>query len=233
MGGFVTKTLFIAGGVFLLFFLAACEDATVKTTVPFNGTRVENITTSACECSAGETCENGKCVCKGKTCQGRCIPVNACCTSAECGDGECVSGKCVSTICPLGEELYQGECICAQGMVRCKEQNKCIDQKSCCHSGQCDRTERCVPTVWKASVCVEAEGRKICRALADNNRTEQITTLDLRLKPIAWSNNGNITLTVNNSTFQLAKNQKRPFDSLTIYQEGIEVIGGFCKEDED
>lgn len=89
--------------------------------------------------------------------------------------------------------------------------------------------------MWRASVCTEVDGRKICRTVADNNRTEQIITktTQLSLKPVSWWNNGNITLTVNNNTFQLAENQTKTVDSLIIYQEGIEVIGGFCKEDED
>ena len=230
--GFVSGKWLVICIVFLLLFLAACEDATIKKTVPFNDTLSSDANVNSCECASGETCENGKCICAGKTCQGKCIPANACCTSAEC-DGKCINGKCISTICPLGEEFYDGECICSAGKFRCAEQGKCIDQKSCCHSGQCYRDFRCVPTVWKVSVCAKIDGRKICRTLSDNNRTEQIITETyFSLKPTAWWNNGNITLLVNNETFQLAQNQTRMFKSVEFHQEGIEIIGGSCKEED-
>lgn len=224
---------------FILFFITACANDAVRTT-PFNGTTQEqiaqNITLGCGQCAAGEVCKNDKCTCIGKTCEGKCLSANSCCTSAECGNGACVNNKCNSApICDLNEEFRAGECLCAAGHSRCQEQGKCIKIGSCCFSGNCARGDRCVPTVWRSSVCFEIGEKKTCRLMADNNRTELVTidAVDYRLKILDWSNNGNITLSAGNLTVQLAKNQSRPFAGHTIFQEGIDEIGGVCKEDED
>jgi|SRR3989344_2332436 len=222
-----------------LIFLTACADNAIRT-APFNGTTQENTTvnvTTGCEqCNTGETCKNNQCVCAGKTCEGVCIAANECCTSAECGSGTCVRHQCKAPItCAFNEEFREGECLCVSGYSRCQEQNKCIKVGACCHSGNCARGERCVPTIWRTSVCFQLQGKKTCRLLADNNRSELVTIndIDYRFNVLTWSNNGNITLAINNQTLQLANNQSIPFASNALLQEGINEIGGTCKEDED
>src|SRR3989344_6793986 len=222
---------------FILILITACADDAVRT-VPFNGTDAlqtsANVTLDCGTCASGETCRNNQCVCTGKTCEGKCLAANACCTSAECGSGACVGNKCVSKpTCAFNEEFSDGECICARGYSRCQDQGKCIKTDSCCFQGNCARGDRCVPTVWRSSVCFKIGDKKTCRLLADNNRTELVTVdnLDYRLKIVEWHSNGNITLVAGNATLQLAKNDSVPFANNFIFQEGIDEIGGFCKED--
>src|SRR3989338_1892567 len=208
--------------VILLLLLAACAEPAIRTT-PFNGTTQSDIPVTPLNAS-----ETRPASCTGKTCEGKCIAATACCTLAECGDGACVNNKCVpKPVCAFNEEFRAEECLCAEGYSRCKEQGKCIKTTSCCHTGNCNRGNRCTPTVWRASVCFQVAEKRICRLLADNNRTElvQINDADYRLGVLSWSNNGNITLLVNNQTFQLGENQSRPLAAEhTIFQEGVDEI---------
>ena len=225
--------------LFLIIILTACTQTFVQT-VPYNGTitTYHNTTLEGCtNCASGETCRNNSCVCTGKLCRGACIAASACCTSADCPEGTCINNQCTipTQRCAFNEKFQAGECTCAPGYSRCREQEKCIKQGDCCYSGNCPRGDRCASTVWKSSICFQIDSKRSCRLLADNNRTERVTidTLDVRMGILSWWNDGNITLSINNQTRELAKNQSQPFDQYSIYQEGIESIGGICKEDNE
>lgn len=237
------KYLFAA----LLIFLIACqpEVRTIKTSeyqAPVEGT-VQQETTDACAnltCTAGKTCQAGNCVCPSgkKACGDDCIAEASCCDDDDCESGTCEDGECVEAKeCGLNEESRKGKCACKKDMYLCKEQNKCLNSGDCCIHTDCDSFERCVPTNYRASFCIEIEEKKQCKIVSDLNRTQDFEVKDneFEVLPTDWWNDKTITFSVNNESIRLATNETKLIEetNATIFHEGMEIVGGYCKEDED
>ncbi len=191
-------------------------------------------------CTAGKVCRQGNCVCPSekKACENDCIPKADCCTGKDCASEICEDGKCLEPKeCRINEEFKSGECKCAKDKVYCKDQNKCIDSGDCCIHGNCDSFERCVPTNWITSFCIKIEDKKICKILSDLNRTESYEVKDneFEVKPTDWWQNESVTILVNNESMRLAMNETKRVEEVnaTLFHEGVQITGGFCKEDED
>jgi len=228
----------------LLLILLACEPAlqTIPTSEYQPAVEAQTTQTSdLCKnvnCTNGQTCQNGKCACPDdkKLCDNKCISKEKCCTDKDCETGLCLNSTCTTPKeCSLGEEFKNGECTCAKDRIYCPEQKKCINKDKCCTHAQCDSFERCVPTSLKASLCIIIEDKKVCRALADQDRTELFTVkeTEFKVKPTDWWNDNSITFTINNQSIRLKFNELTNFSNATIYQEGITISGGYCKEDEE
>jgi len=232
------KRLFIL----LLLILAACE--TAVQTVP-----TSNYTPSVFEeadkpvdpclnvhCTAGQHCLNGGCVCDtGKPCGDKCISAEACCTNDDCATQNCVNQTCApAKECSLGEELVDGDCACTEDRVYCKEQNKCIKKGDCCYFGNCPSFQRCQKTTYRASVCLELGGKKLCKAFGEARNSDyfEIGNFTANAKAISWPSDRALKMTINGQNYTLTANQTTPFGEGRIYQEGVEVLGGKCEPDE-
>ncbi len=225
----------------LLIFLIACTTTdtwTVPTAQKEAQQEVEQI--DACKevsCPTGQTCDNGQCVCTtGKLCDGECISNNACCTNSDCDEGICQENKCVIPgKCQINEEFADGECRCAPNTLYCAEQDRCIERGKCCVHTQCGRFERCVPTQYRTSLCVKIGEKKFCRIVSDIGREEEFTVLNqsFEAKPTNWFEDRSIELILNNQTVTIPENSTITFENSTLYHEGVQIVGGFCKEDED
>lgn len=225
----------------LLILLAACQPAldTVPTselpepkpeiTVPESADPCETIT-----CEENEICKGGKCECQGKQCDDKCIPNAECCTDEDC-EGLCENYKCVMPKCRVNEILENGECECAEGYVYCEPQEKCIKKNDCCYHTDCPRGDRCVDTVWRTRFCAESESKKTCRLLADNGMKEyiEIGNTALRISTNKWFTDGSVTFQINQENVTLPVNGTKIFENLKIYQEKEEILGGYCKEDDE
>ncbi len=241
MGG---RNLLIA----VLILLAACGPAinTIPTSeyVPPYEPPAESkpvISVDQCQdvtCPEGQTCREGECTCSSskKVCGEECIDKDECCTSEDCSSGYCKEGVCFAAEeCKYGEVLKSGECDCGPDMKLCPEQNKCIKREACCIHGQCSgaKYERCVPTGWTTRFCLETNEKEICRSLADNNREEYLSLEEsLRVKATDWWSDGSITFTINNESIRIDEGKTQKYNNITIFHEGIEATGGFCKEDD-
>lgn len=226
----------------LFLILASCEPAlqTIPTSEYQPAVDVTHQTTDLCsdvQCLEGQTCNQGKCECKEETklCNNKCIPDEACCTDKDCEQGTCEKGQCTTVECTIGEEYEDGECQCQEDMMYCTEQKKCIDKKSCCRHQECDSFQRCVPTNYKTSLCIKIEDKKLCKTFADQERSELYTVLDedFKVKPTDWWNDQSITFEINNQTIRIKQNETVALTNATLFLEGFEKIGGYCKEDED
>jgi hypothetical protein len=83
---------------------------------------------------------------------------------------------------------------------------------------------------------MEAPDKKVCRTISDLNKTELYTLKDLefRVQATGWWNDNSTTIAIGNESIRLKTNEEAEFEqNITIYQEGIQIIGGYCKEDED
>ncbi len=233
--------------IFILFliFLVACQPyiQTVPTSQHQGAVVVElsEAQTDLCEnvtCSDGQVCKDGKCECQNgkKLCGNECIDSKDCCSGKDCASGICDEGVCgEAPDCRYGEILKNGKCQCAADKLYCKEQDKCIGRNDCCVHSQCERFERCVETNYRVSLCAKVDEKKICKIVADRNRTElyEIKENTFTVEPLSWLSDGSVELNVSNETIRLAGNVTTQYGNVTLFQEGIEVTGGFCKEDED
>ncbi len=236
--------------IILLILLAGCEEALQA--VPTSEYQqniteaAENATIDLCKdvsCPEGQICKNGKCTCTtGKLCNNKCIPSNSCCKDSECPSKKCDEGKCAPILqCDYNEAFKDGECGCATDYTYCKEQGKCIQKGDCCVHSQCPSFERCVETNLRTSFCLKLDEKKVCRLIADNNRTEVITIKDneFRVTPKDWLSNGGITVHFNNENITILSNKTESYvnasmnASVMLFYEGIDMTGGFCKEDEE
>ena len=227
-----------------LLILAACEPAlqTIPTS-EYKSLEATTETVDLCKdvnCTGGQVCQAGNCGCPTgkKLCNNDCISSTECCTDDDCDSGNCQDGVCLEAKeCKFGEELKKGECRCAEDKFYCGEQGKCIDRTDCCIHSQCKSFERCVPTNWRTSLCIQIEEKKQCKLLSDLNRTElyEIKDNEFRIGATDWWNDGSITFNFSNESIRLRPNELKSYETAnaTLFHEGIEVIGGFCKEDED
>lgn len=226
----------------LLILLAACEPelraGPTSERVPVAQIE-QNVSVDLCAavtCPSGQKCEKGECECtEGKLCEDECIDDDACCTDDDCDSGACHDNECTDLKCKLGQEIYEGECECEDGMVYCPEQKKCIQQGKCCVHSQCPSFQRCVPTQYRASLCVKIAEKKFCRLLSDTGREEAFKVIDqdFVVKPINWLADHSIELNVNNQNVTIPENVTVTFNNSVLYQEGVEIVGGYCKEDEE
>ena len=234
----------------LLVFLIACQpethtiptseyqppvDASVNVKVQQTNNLCKDI-----NCTIGKVCKEGTCMCPSgkKVCEDDCIPASDCCTYEDCKSGSCEDGNCVEAQeCRLKEEFKKGECQCDSNSFYCKEQGKCLKRGSCCVHTECDRFERCVPTNWRASFCIKIDDKKICEIISDLNRTETFDVKDneFKVKPTDWWSDESVSLLVNNESMRLVKDETKLVEEInaTLFHEGVEITGGFCKEDED
>ena len=240
--------------IFMLFliFLVACEadlqavptsqhQAPVEAQAS-NITKVSVPAQNACAnvtCSGGQVCHAGNCACPGgkKLCDTECVDSDACCIDSDCDTGICDNGTCSSSAkeCRFGEELKSGECQCAKDFIYCREQGKCIARNSCCIHAQCHRFERCVETNWRTSFCIKIEEKKLCKSIADNKRPAvfDIKASTFKVNATDWLSNQSIRFAFENESIILAPNQTMVYESAnaTLFQEGLTVTGGFCKEE--
>jgi hypothetical protein len=229
----------------ILIFLIACqpEVRTIPTSeykTPVEG-EIAQQTQDLCAsvtCLAGKTCLEGECACPTgkKECGEDCIAENACCDDKDCESGSCVDGECVAAQeCKLREELKKGKCACASGYYFCKDQNRCIASDDCCVHTECDTFERCVLTNYRTSFCIQSPDKKVCRIISDLNKTELFIVQDLefRVQATDWWNDDTTTIAIDNQSIRLKANETHEFGNVTVYQEGIQIVGGYCKEDED
>lgn len=227
----------------LLIFVIACNPSldtapTSQRSVPVEIVPVAEDLCAAVSCPVGMICSAGNCMCSSgmKECDNACIDSDACCSNADCDSGTCEDGKCViATECEFGEILKNGECRCAPDKIYCGEQDKCIDREDCCVHSQCNRFERCVPTNWRASLCVKFGEKKSCKVLADHERTEffKINDVEYRAGAVEWWSDGSVTFMIENESVRIGENVTIPHLNASFFHEGIDVVGGFCKEDEE
>ncbi len=232
--------------VILLILLAACEPAlrTVPTSehqavaeqanIEQEKDLCANINCTIGFCQAGVcTCGTGK-----KLCNNKCIDEETCCTNEDCDTGNCEEGVCQEPKeCNFGEELKKGECRCASDKIYCEEQKRCIDRDGCCIHTQCNKFERCAPTNLRTSLCIKIEEKKLCKIVSDLGRTElyEIKEHEFNVKAAEWLNDRSITFDFDNQSIRIAENATVTYEpaNATLFHEGIEVVGGYCKEDED
>lgn len=231
--------------VILLLVLAACSDAGVRTVPTSNYTPTvfdeQDAPVNPCAtilCAPGQTCLNGKCVCPSgnKACEGKCIAQNACCTNSDCATQNCVNNTCApAKLCDLGQELVNGECECTTDRVYCNEQKKCIKKGDCCYFGNCPKFQRCQPTTYRASLCLQIGDKKSCKAIGEVRNSEffQIGNLTANTEILKWVSDGSLLVDVSGKNYTLLPKKNENFGNATIYQEGITVLGGKCEPDED
>lgn len=233
------KQLFII----MLLILAACSDAGVRTVPTSNYTPTvfdpEDAPVNPCAailCAPGQTCLNGECICQtGKACANKCIASNACCTNSDCATQNCVNNTCApAKLCNLGEQLINGECECSSDRVFCREQNKCIKKGDCCYFGQCPRFQRCQPTTYRASLCIQIGEKKSCKSLGEIRSGEffQLGNFTANAQILQWLSDGSLRVDVSGKNFTLLPKTSQTIGNATIYQEGIDVLGGKCEPDE-
>ncbi len=228
----------------LLLILAACE--TALQTIPtseYTKPAASEPTENPCEgvsCTNGQICQDGICTCGAneKLCDNKCIDENACCTNDDCDSGNCENNVCTAPEeCKFGEELKKGECKCTSDKIYCEEQDTCIDREACCMHTECDKFERCVPTLLRSSICLRMGEKKICKAIGGNGRAEIFNAQEhaFRITAQDWWGDGSITFEINDETIRVPQNGTVEYTpaNATIFHEGIEVIGGYCKEDEE
>lgn len=76
----------------------------------------------------------------------------------------------------------------------------------------------------------------MCKILADRGRTElyEIKGNTFRVGALKWLSDGSVEFNVSNEIIRLPENTTTSITgNITLFQEGIKVTGGFCKEDED
>ncbi len=227
--------------ILMLLILAACE--TGIDTIPTDEyqkpvTQSKTIVTNPCDnvtCSEGKICTKGQCQCEQgtKECGSACISEKTCCNTSDCETGDCVNGECIQE-CEYGKEFKSEECKCTKDRFYCEAQSKCIERDSCCQHTECDNFERCVPTQLRARLCMEIEGKKICRLFGDNGREDLVTIndADYRISATNWWQDKSITFKINQEELRLANNQTKTISNISFYHESIEELGGFCKEDD-
>ena len=238
--------------IILLVLLAACSEPAVRTVptaqfVPSDinesiveNNVVENNVDLCAEktCPAGQACRGGVCGCaSGKLCNGECIPSGSCCSNADCSSENCVNGACEEAKqCRLGEALENGECACDSEHKFCQDQNKCVEKDNCCRHTDCGNFNRCVPKIWKASLCASTSDKRTCKILTDQNKSELflIKGAEFRVQGTNWFNDGKVQFSLGNETIVLAKGQSFIHSTnVTFFSEGHEVLGGYCKPDEE
>lgn len=224
----------------ILLILAACEPYTQTTPTQSLGEPAQEITTNPCatiQCSNDKICQNGQCTCptNKKQCGDTCIQENECCTNTDCQNGSCQDGECVTETCAYGEIFKNGECKCAPDKTYCSEQKKCISRNSCCIHTQCPTFHRCVQTSYSTSLCITIGPKKFCRTIADNGRVEIFNVLNesFRIAAENWNNDETVEAVINDEEFIVTNKTTNYGTNATIFHEGINTIGGYCKEDED
>ena len=226
--------------VFLFIFLIGCEQA--LQTIPTSDLSSQQEVTQETDpcalilCKPTEVCKGGSCVCPTDTkrCGDACVSELNCCSDSDCGKGYCVQGNCI-TDCQYGQVFEDGECQCAPDRKLCEEQGKCIAKTSCCIHSQCDRNERCVPTSFRTRLCFEADGKKICRLLVDNERSEfiEIANHNFEAQIATFFSDKSVNFVIGNQTLKLAAQTPTDLLGVTIFHEGVDEVGGFCKADEE
>lgn len=227
--------------VLLFIFLLGCQPALQATPTseieqPAQETQQETDSCASVLCKPDEVCKGGVCGCPSdmKKCGDACISELSCCTDADCGEGHCASGTCITT-CAFGEEFVNDECQCTSERKYCEEQDKCIPRNSCCIHTQCERNERCVPTNLRTHLCFEFGDKKICRLLADNERSElvDIGNQSFRAQALDFFSDGSVEFLVDNETRSLTPNKPFVLRGVSIFSEEGDEVGGFCKADEE
>ncbi|PIN75704.1 hypothetical protein COV18_02545 [Candidatus Woesearchaeota archaeon CG10_big_fil_rev_8_21_14_0_10_37_12] len=229
----------------LLLFLLACQPAlqAVPSSAYQNQNQPEETNPcAAVSCLAGQICENGECICsKGtKMCDGQCIAEHICCDNNDCNSEDfCNNGTCEPVSCEYGQQAKDGECVCAENMKYCSEQRKCISKESCCVFSMCSEYDRCVETLWRTHLCFELPNKTTCKAVGDNDQTVlfSLEGEDFRVSTKRWYSDERIMFSINNEDITIPTHAKIPYNQtelqdLSLYHEGIIVLGGFCKPDE-
>jgi hypothetical protein len=190
-------------------------------------------------CSQNEQCQAGVCICTGKKCEDRCLTTGACCSTADCQDGEiCRNNRCAKVETCGFSEAYDDEytvCACSPGKVFCGPQNKCIDAGKCCSHADCPSFNRCKPTLFRTSICVKFEEKKLCRTVADDGRDIlfDLGEREGRIKLEKIFEDSSLIIRVGKENITLTPNSTAPFLDGILWSEGVDVIGGQCEEDKD
>ena len=192
-------------------------------------------------CGNQTHCEGGECVCDGglKKCSESCISQTACCINSDCpSDRTCRAGACVQRqTCGFGEEWINArqECDCAEDFKFCAEQGKCIASESCCWHTSCYDDQRCAPTTYAGTVCMQGDTKK-CKIIHEGRTMEflfQQGTYNVKMANILEG--PLFDLKVNNDTTRkLRIDEVNTIDNnLHVFVEDLQVFGGLCKEEVD
>ncbi|MBW3019023.1 hypothetical protein KY329_02455 [Candidatus Woesearchaeota archaeon] len=224
--------------VFVLFLLTACS-AEIRTEPigDVNKTVQEPLSCDKIKCAAPTICEEGKCVCPAgqKKCGTDCIAESGCCKDADCSEGECVDNKCkVTEECSYGEVFTEGKCECSDGYKYCEEQGKCIARDNCCTYLNCGSFQKCIRTTYGVSLCMQSGVKKSCKFVSDNGREElfNLGNGSIGAEALRFLEES-VEFKIENMTVTLEPDTQIPLLGMEVWQEDFQVMGGFCRYEED
>ncbi len=238
----ITLVVAMLAGILLLLTACSTQQEGVINAESYKEENIQQEPPDPCErieCSVGEQCVDGSCVCKKdlKKCNNACVPETQCCTDSDCGENKtCSQGKCaiIPQTCKFNEkfDIAKESCTCVTGTKFCEEQQKCIPERNCCRNEDCKRVDdKCSPTTYAANVCVQ-DPLSHCKSIPEASQA---------VFPVE---SGTITIKVNNITedgktqfetggkqlnasvskqITLSKNTKLLIDDIRIF-------GGTCKD---
>jgi len=136
--------------------------------------------------------------------------------------------------CKPGEELKEGKCTCKEGYRFCETQNRCIKENSCCKSHNCRSFEYCVPTKYTTNLCIKKDNIKMCKSLTEDRPHDEIEIQDKRYEiEVTQFLEGKIKFKINNKEVELKPQTEAMFEGMTIWTDGLEEAGGYCREETD
>ncbi len=223
----------------VMLLVSACSQQTTMAQ-PLNNTVPE--TKDSCaekQCGENTYCELGQCMCLGgyKLCGENCILERSCCDDTECPSGKaCVTGVCTDRpVCGFNEvwnDAYK-ECLCEEGNKYCREQGKCIPADSCCSHIDCRGGDRCAPTTYSATVCLQSVTKK-CSMIHEGTISKFMTPVgDYEITLVNLLEGPLFDLKVNNDSIRrLRLDEVNTVGNGTakVFVEGMTVFGGICKE---
>ena len=232
--------LIIAGLTLLLTILIACAPGSLRA-------QPLGPPPDLCEdvvCGEGMQCSDGQCVCGSgtKNCGDSCISEGACCTTDDCAEGRtCSNNVCVQRpVCNLYEEWDEKreECACAEGAKFCSEQGKCIPADNCCWHNACYDDQRCAPTRFSATICLDtADGNlRKCRVV-HSFQAEPFDFQDRRymIELSRVLEGGKFDIRVDDESFKgLERFETKDITAeRRVFVDELLEFGGYCRQEPD